>query len=181
MSPDNILLRLPSEQDAYVRELFGELARRGFPPQAQSPHITVTFAPEMDSQVVARAAQVLPGLVPATFARVGTVVFGTKSKQTIAWLLEAPPELEQAARELGHLNPHGRGPRWIPHLTMGLRIPRAQVPGYIGALDELTSGHVRSLCGQVAGLWQPRLQRWTQLAGPAAGPSAGPPVDGISR
>ena len=163
-SPDNLLIRLPQKQEDYVRELFAQLAEEGFPQQNQRPHITITFAPEMDPKVVDRAHQLLPEVIPAQFQRVGTVVFGTKSKQTIAWLLETDAELGKAARELSEVNPEGRGLWWIPHLTMGLRIPRAQVPGYIEALDRLTSGHFRSMTGEVAGLWQPRKQIWTPVA-----------------
>ena len=131
VSPDNILMYLAPEQEHQIRELFAELEAHGFPSQAQTPHITVTFAPQMHDDVVKRAAEILPPLIPAEFQRVGTVIFGRKSKQTVAWLLETDDELECAARELSRLNPDGRGDRWIPHITMGLRIPRSIVPEYI--------------------------------------------------
>lgn len=163
MSPDNILLRLPEEQDAYVREVFAQLEAKGLPKQNQTPHITITFAKEMAPHVVDRARELLPQLMPTSFHRAGVVIFGTKSKQTICWLLEADPELEAAARELSALNPEGRGARWVPHLTVGLRIPRALVPEYVGALDQVTSGHFKTITGQRAVLWQPRFQKLTEL------------------
>lgn len=165
MSPDNILLRLPEDQEAQVRAIFDELEARGFPRQHQTPHITITFAPHMKSNVVERASELLPPLIPCTFRRVGTVIFGTKRKQTIAWLLDAPDALEVAARELSALNPDGRGPRWTPHLTMGLRVPRRHVHEYLAALDELTPAHFKSLTAERAVLWRPSTQESTHLAG----------------
>lgn len=164
MSPDNILLRLPEEQEAYVREVFTALEARGLPKQNQTPHITITFAKQMAPEVVQRARELLPPLMPTTLRRAGVVVFGTKSKQTVCWLLEASEELEAAARELSALNPEGRGARWVPHLTVGLRIPRGLVPEYIAALDDETSGHFKEVVGHRAVLWQPRFQKLTELA-----------------
>ena len=166
-SPDNILLHLPQDEEQHVREVFARLRQRGFPAQKQTPHITVTFSPAMDEGVVKRAAELLPPVIPARFRRVGTVVFGTKRKQTVAWLLETSDELEIAAREIGALNPEGRGPRWTPHLTMGLRLPRDVVPDYIRALGEETSPHLKELTAARAALWRPRSQELTVLAGDA--------------
>lgn len=168
-SPDNILLHLPEEEEQRVREVFAQLEERGFPVQRQTPHITVTFSPAMADDVVQRAAELLPPVIPARFRRVGTVVFGTKRKQTVAWLLETTDALEIAAREISALNPEGRGPRWTPHLTMGLRLPREVVPDYIRALDEFSSPHFKEFTAVRAALWQPRAQQLTVLAGVGAG------------
>lgn len=167
-SPDNILLHLPEKEEQQVRDIFAQLAARGFPLQNQTPHITVTFSPMMEDCVVKRATELLPPVIPARFRRVGTVVFGTKRKQTVAWLLETDEALEAAARELSALNPDGRGQRWIPHLTVGLRLPRETVPGYVQALDELTSPHFKELTAVRAALWKPRIQELTVLAGDLA-------------
>lgn len=164
-SPENILLHLAPEQEAGVRALFDELEQLGFPRQHQSPHITITFSPAMRPEVVDRASALLPPLVPAEFRRVGTVVFGTKRKQTVAWLLEAPEALDLAAREISMLNPDDRGPRWVPHLTVGLRLPRETVPDYIRALDELTSAQFDAFTAIRAAYWRPRTQEMTVLAG----------------
>ena len=163
-SPDNILLYLPEKQEDQVREIFAGLAERGFPIQHQRPHITVTFSPHMQPEVVDLAAQLLPAVIPADFRRVGNVIFGTKRKQTVAWLLETTDELEIAARKISAANPDGRGPRWTPHLTMGLRLPREEVPGYIQAMDELTSSHFKELTAVEAAYWRPRTQEKTVLA-----------------
>src|SRR5690625_1238184 len=136
-SPDNILLHLPDKDEQQIRDLFAQLAEQGFPIQSQTPHITLTFSPEMEKHVAERAAELLPAVIPAQFRRVGTVVFGTKRKQTVAWLLETDEELEAVARELSRINPDGRGERWIPHLTVGLPLPREIVPDYIRALDAI--------------------------------------------
>jgi len=165
-SPENILLYLPEDQEQQVREVFARLEELGFPAQQQKPHITVTFSPSMADNVVQRAAQLLPPVIPANFRRVGTVVFGAKRKQTVAWLLETSDELEIAAREISALNPDGRGPRWIPHLTMGLRLPREIIPEYMRALDEVTPSHLKELTAVRAALWRPQLHELTVLAGP---------------
>lgn len=138
-SPENLLLYLTPEDENAIQNVYAALAQRGFPVQHQRPHITVTFAPVLETSVVDEARSLLPPLLPAAFRRVGTVVFGTKSKQTVAWLLETTDELESAARRLSASNPEGRGPRWTPHLTMGLRLPRAMVPEYMRALDEIST------------------------------------------
>lgn len=163
-SPDNILLHLAEKEEQQVRDLFAQLAERGFPVQNQTPHITLTFSPDMQEHVSARAAQLLPAVIPAQFRRVGTVVFGTKRKQTVAWLLETDEALEAVARELSSINPDGRGERWIPHLTVGLRLPREIAPDFIRALDELTSPHLRELTAERAALWKPRIRELTVLA-----------------
>ncbi|NQD39783.1 2'-5' RNA ligase family protein [Glutamicibacter halophytocola] len=164
-SPENILLYLEAQEEAQLRGIFADLESRGFPRQNQTPHISITFAPELSDEVARRAAQLLPAAVPASLRRVGTVVFGTKRKQTVAWLMETTDDLEIAAREISALNIHGRGPRWIPHLTMGLRIPREIVPDYVRALDELGSEHQLEFTAARAGLWKPKIQQLTLLAG----------------
>lgn len=165
-SPDNILLRLFPEDEARVREVYAELAARGFPPQQQTPHITVTFAPVMPAAPVDAARTHLAGLLPADFSRVGTVIFGIKSKRTVAWLLETTEELESAARAVSAANQEGRGDRWIPHLTMGLRIPRSLEADYTAALDDIARGDLalRNFRAQRAVLWSPRTQTETALA-----------------
>lgn len=152
------MLYLSDDDEEKVRRAFSALADAGFPVQKQRPHITVTFAPELDPAVVALARETLPPLVPAEFRRVGTVVFGTKSKQTVAWLLETSDELETAARRLSAANPDGRGSRWTPHLTMGLRLPRAMVPDYVRALDELSGPEHKAFTAQHAAWWRPKTQ-----------------------
>lgn len=166
-SPDNILLRLDPDDEDQVREMFDVLEDRGFPRQHQTPHITITFAPVMSDGVVGVAADLLPAVIPASFRRAGVVVFGARRKQTVAWLLEASEEMERIAREISAANPEGRGRRWVPHLTMGLRLPRRMVGDYIAALDALTPPDFAELTAVRAGLWRPRAQEFTLLAGPA--------------
>lgn len=163
-SPDNILLRLPPAEEQQVREVFARLAERGFPPQQQTPHITITYSPIMAADVVRRAADLLPSVIPSPFRRVGTVVFGTKRKRTVAWLLETTDAMESAAREISALNPDSRGRSWTPHLTMGLRLPREIVPDYVRALDEVTSPHFKQLTAVRAAHWMPRIEELTVLA-----------------
>lgn len=164
-SPDNILLHLPPEQTQQIRDIYAELALRGFPQQNQTPHITITFSPHMCAEALECAAELLPQVIPATFSRRGMVVFGTKRKQTVAWLLETSDELEVASRKISEKNPDGRGARWIPHLTMGLRLQKEDVPGYMRALDEVTPTRFNELHATRAALWRPRTQELTVLAG----------------
>lgn len=163
-SPDNILLHLAQEDEDTVREVFAELHRRGFPEQRQRPHVTVTFSPAMHPDATQLAGQLLPEVVPATLTRVGTVIFGIKRKQTVAWLLDAPDDLSAAARDISAANPDGRGHTWTPHLTVGLRLPREIIPDYLRALDELTPRSFRELRAVRAGLWQPRREIYASLA-----------------
>ena len=163
-SPENILLHLPEEQDAYVREIFAEIGRRDLPNPGQRPHISVTFAQQMSPAVVDLAAELLPTVIPTTLRRVGTVVFGTRSKQTIAWLLEADPELHKVAAKLSEANPEGRGPMWIPHLTVGLRVPKQVVPRYLETLADVTSSHFKEIRVDRASFWRPSVQQERILA-----------------
>ena len=140
-----------------MREIYAALAERGLPEQRQRPHISVTFAPTMHRRAIGEAAALLPPVLPSALRRTGVVIFGTKSKQTVAWLLEAPDDLERAAQQVSAANPEGRGARWIPHLTMGLRLPKRIVPDYIAALQEVTSPHFKELTAQRAVFYQPSL------------------------
>ncbi|MFC0581973.1 2'-5' RNA ligase family protein [Micrococcoides hystricis] len=166
VSPQNILLYLSAEQEQQVREIFDALASRGFPRQNQTPHITITFSHNMAPAAVESAAQVLPGVIPADFQRVGTAIFSTRRKQTVAWLLETGQLMRQAAWQISALNPDDHRSDWIPHLTMGLRIPRAMVPDYIAALDEVTPRHFKALLADRAGFWKPATRQYRALAGP---------------
>lgn len=159
-SPENILLYLADDEEQQVREIFTELANQGFPVQNQTPHISITFAPQLEEQVAQRAAELLPDVLPTPLQRVGTVIFGTKRKQTVAWLLESSDELEIAAREISSINRQGRGRRWTPHLTMGLRLPREIVPDYVRALANLSLSSTKELTAASAGLWKPRSQEF---------------------
>lgn len=163
-SPENILLHLGDGDEAAVRSMFGRLHEQGFPKQHQTPHVTITFSPNMRPEVVQRAAEILPRVVPATFQRVGTVIFGTGRKQTVAWLLETSDELEAIARELSALNPDGRGDRWIPHLTVGLRLPRNIIPDYLRALEEITPRSLSEMTATQAVFWRPRVREQNILA-----------------
>lgn len=162
-SPDNILLHLSQVEEQQVREVFARLEERGFPAQNQTPHITITYSPIMAVAAVQRAAELLPPVLPSRFRRVGTVIFGTKRKRTVAWLLETSSALENAAREISALNPDSRGRSWTPHLTMGLRLPREIAPDYIRALDDVTSPHLKELTAVRASYWRPRTQELTVL------------------
>ena len=157
MSPDNILFRLPAAEEARVRQVFADLAAEGFPEQQQTPHITVTFAPTMEKRVVDGARRLLVPLTPIEFKRTGIVVFGTRSKQTVAWLLDVDHAVQAAAREVSALNPDGRGAEWTPHLTVGLRLPRRLVGGYIAALDRLTPTTLKTFTGDHVAWRRPRL------------------------
>ena len=163
-SPDNILFHLSKDEERQVRLIFAALSKRGFPQQWQTPHITITYSPLMGHAAIELAAELLPPVIPARFRRAGTVVFGTKGKQTIAWLLETSDTVEEAAREVSAANHDGRGKQWIPHLTMGLRIPRHLVGEYIMALDEETSPHFKNMTATRASLWRPRTQELTVFA-----------------
>lgn len=172
------MLYLRPEDEEKVRGVFATLAEEGFPVQHQRPHITVTFAPTMDPAVVELARELLPPLMPAVFHRVGTVVFGRKSKQTVAWLLETTDDLEIAARQVSAANPEGRGPRWTPHLTMGLRLPRALVPDYMRALDEIAGPEHKEFRADHAAWWRPKTQRLDIFGGSVPSvASANPPSD----
>ena len=168
-SPENILFYLSPDHDAQVRDIFAQLANRGFPQQHQTPHISVTFAPHLPQRTVDLAATLLPVHLPATFSRRGFVTFGTRSKQTVAWMLETDLDLEETARQISATNPEGRGQRWIPHLTLGLRLPRRMVGDYINALDEIASPYFKEITADRAGYWRPAQQHLQLFEDPRVG------------
>ena len=59
-SPDNILLHLSDDDEQRVRGVLALLEERGFPAQAQKPHVTITYSPVMPDYVVQGAAKLLP-------------------------------------------------------------------------------------------------------------------------
>ena len=64
-----------------MRDIFAGLAERGFPIQQQRPHITVTFSPHMQPEVVDLAAELLPAVIPADFRRVGNVILAPSASR----------------------------------------------------------------------------------------------------
>lgn len=46
-----------------------------------------------------------------------------------------------------------------PHLTMGLRLPRALVPDYMRALDEISTFEHKEFTAAQAAWWLPKTQR----------------------
>ncbi|MDO5374036.1 MAG: hypothetical protein Q4F10_11330 [Corynebacterium glutamicum] len=106
-----------------------------------SPENILLYLPEKEEQQVKEV-----------FARLEDQGFPTQNQKphiTITFSASMPNEVVRRAAKL------------LPHLTMGLRLPREIVPDYIRALDEVTSPHFKEITATQAAYWRPKIQQLT--------------------
>lgn len=160
MAPQQALeLILDSDSDHTVRQCWKQLADSGLPSQAQhqgatnAPHVTVFTAPLLEPEVTEQARMSLNPLLPATFRVSGLVVFGAK-RMTVAWLLEAPEVVDTAVRALRQAGVQA-SPSWLPHVTLGRRIHKEQLPAVMEVLPQPPA----ALTVQLLRAWDPTRRR----------------------
>jgi 2'-5' RNA ligase superfamily len=140
--------------DAAVRRDWQVLHDAGLASQADhtgttnTPHVTLLALPAMDAIVEARAAELVGGLLPVTVRVSGLALLGG-DKVTVARLLDVPPSLVRAVLDLREEVGGERHPGWLPHVTLGRRIPRTEARR---AVDVLGYDDVA--------LTLPTLRRW---------------------
>jgi hypothetical protein len=113
-----------------------------------TPHVTVLALPTIDADQQQRAVEMLAPLLPVVVRPSGVAVLGGQ-KVTVARLLDVPPELFRAVLTLRDELEGERHPGWLPHLTLGRRIARADMQR---ALDAV--GHADAVVTLVG------LRRW---------------------
>lgn len=136
--------------DSAVRRDWQALRDAGLPSQldhagaTNSPHVTVLALPAIDSATETHAADLVGALLPVT-VRVSGMAFLGGDKVTVARLLDVPPALVRAVLALRDRAEGERHAGWLPHVTLGRRIPRAEarravdVLGYDDVALTLTS------------------------------------------
>lgn len=126
-----------------------------------SPHVTLVALPEIGPELEARAADLVGSLLPLPVRGSGLALLGGE-KVTVARLLDVPPELARAILELRRDAPGERHAGWLPHVSLGRRVPRSEAQravdalGYADVVLRLT----------VLRRWNPVAQTVTTLAGP---------------
>ena len=120
-----------------------------------TPHVTVIEVPAISAADEALALDLLGRLLPAPVALAGLAVLGGE-RVTLARLVSVPDELVAAVLQLraatdGH--PH-QG--WLPHVTLGRRIARGDLPAALDALGDVEVADAPVVLA--------RLRRWDPAA-----------------
>ena len=124
---------------AAVRRSWQALRDAGLPSMldhagaSNTPHVTVIAVPKISSSDESLAAELLHPLLPATARLSGLAVFGA-ARVTLVRVVDVPDEVASAVLRLrgatqGH--PH---PGWLPHATLGRRIPRERLQEAVDAV-----------------------------------------------
>ncbi len=106
-----------------------------------SPHLTLVAAPAMGPADERAALDLLGPLLPVDVRIAGIGLLGG-ARVTLVRLVDAPDGLVRAVLELRARMVGVQHPGWLPHVTVGRRIPRADVPAALAALghaDEVLS------------------------------------------
>jgi hypothetical protein len=125
--------------DAAVRRDWQVLRDTGLPSQldhtsgTNTPHVTVLALPGIDATTEARALELVGAQLPVT-VRVSGLAFLGGDKVTVARLLDVPPTLARAVLDLRERAEGERHAGWLPHVTLGRRIPRAELPRVVDVL-----------------------------------------------
>jgi hypothetical protein len=98
-----------------------------------TPHVTVLALPAIDAAQEQRAVELLAPALPVVVRPSGIAVLGGE-KVTVARLLDVPPQLTRAVLSLHREQPGERHSGWLPHVTLGRRIPRADVQRALDAV-----------------------------------------------
>lgn len=118
-----------------------------------TPHVTVVTAEELHEEQDDLAVQHLRPALPVEVRTSGIALLGG-SRVSVVRLVDVPDELMRAVLALRTDVPHRQHPGWLPHVTLGRRIPRAEVGAALSVLHP----------GAIA-LRLTELRRWDPGAG----------------
>ncbi len=113
-----------------------------------TPHLTLVAAPAITPEVERRAVDELESLLPLTVRTSGLLVLGGR-KITVARVVDVDDALIAAVLRIRAQVDSPQHPGWLPHLTLGRRLPRADAQR---AIDVLGHGDVE--------LTLTELRRW---------------------
>ena len=98
-----------------------------------TPHVTVVALPAVGDDLERRATDTLGAALPTVVRVSGLAVLGGE-KVTLARLLDVPEPLTRAVLDLRAGLRDERHPGWLPHVTLGRRVPRSEVQRAVDAL-----------------------------------------------
>ncbi|WP_139978553.1 2'-5' RNA ligase family protein [Nocardioides litoris] len=121
---------LPDDASAaVVRRQWEALREAGIPSMADhtgesnTPHVTVVAVPGLTEDDERRAVDALGPLLPVTARVAGLVTFGD-DPLVLARVVELPDPVVVAVLGLRAAVGDDRFAGWLPHLTLGMRVPR---------------------------------------------------------
>jgi 2'-5' RNA ligase superfamily len=126
--------------EAVVRRDWQALHEAGLPSmldhtgETNTPHVTVLALTAIDDELERRAAALFRAVLPIVVRPSGIAVLGGE-KVTVARLLDVPPALTHAVLALRDDVGGEHHPGWLPHLTLGRRIPRRDVQRALDAVE----------------------------------------------
>jgi hypothetical protein len=156
-----------------VRRDWQALRDAGLPSQldhrgtTNGPHLTLVAAPLLGPADDERALELLAPLLPVEVRVAGVALLGG-SRVTVARLVDVPDPLARAVLDLRREVADTQHPGWLAHVTLGRRIPRADVPAALAVL-----GHADVVLRlDTLRRWDPDADVVRTLAGPASPPPA---------
>jgi len=124
---DAVLADWQALRDAGLRS---QLDHKGM---TNTPHVTVVTAEELGPEQDALAVRHLEPALPVEVRTSGIALLGG-SRVSVVRLFDVPDDLMRAVLALREDVPHRQHPGWLPHVTLGRRIPRADVVAALAAL-----------------------------------------------
>ena len=101
---------------------------------SNAPHVTCTAVPELDPADERLAAELFAPLLPIRAELSGLVILGEGKKVILARLVSMPDAAVSAVLQLREATGGHSHAGWLPHVTLGRRIPREHLPLALDAL-----------------------------------------------
>lgn len=99
-----------------------------------TPHLTVVSAPAVTGAVEELAVARLGPLLPVRLRVAGVVLLGG-AQVTVARVVDADDALVRAVLDVRAATDARQHDGWLPHVTLGRRVPRAEAGRVLAALD----------------------------------------------
>ncbi len=125
---DAILADWQALRDAGLRS---QLDHRGM---TNSPHVTVVTAEELGDEQDGLAVEHLGPALPVEVRTSGLALLGG-SRVSLVRLFDVPDPLMRSVLALREAVPERQHPGWLPHVTLGRRIPRGEVAAALAVLS----------------------------------------------
>ena len=124
---DAVLADWQALRDAGLRS---QLDHQGM---TNTPHVTVVTAEQLGEEQDELAAQHLAPVLPVEVRTSGLALLGG-SRVSLVRLLDVPDDLMRTVLALRDAVPQRQHPGWLPHVTLGRRIPRSEVGAALAVL-----------------------------------------------
>lgn len=98
-----------------------------------TPHVTVVTAEELGDEQDELAVQHLAAVLPVELRTSGLALLGG-SRVSLVRLFDVPDDLMRPVLALRDAVPQRQHPGWLPHVTLGRRIPRTEVAAALAVL-----------------------------------------------